>query len=409
MVIRKQDRVSTVLRSDASLVETFVALSPAFERLRNPAMRRVMSRLVTVAQAARMAGVDADELVDRLNAATSQAAERPEPSAAGAGDSSRPSPKPSPDNALPATPALPDTPASPDAPTLPARLAALPADRVVTVDVREDLLRGQEPFSRIMAARRNVPPGGALRVRAIFEPVPLYAVMAKQGLSHHTERLAGDDWRVWFYDEGDAAGEAPVASEAAPAGSADADARGDAAGERSAANGSAESDTAGGDVIVLDVRGLEPPEPMVRTLAALESLPDAATLVQINVRVPRFLLPLLDERGFAYEIREQEPDLVRVFIRRAEAARSEPEPERDSDMPDQRTLDVRVIPPREKHPAIFETFAALAPGESFVLVNDHDPKPLRYQFQFEHEGEFGWEYLEQGPTVWRVQISRSDA
>ena len=72
-----------------------------------------------------------------------------------------------------------------------------------------------------------------------------------------------------------------------------------------------------------------------------------------------------------------------------------------------RTLDVRVIPPREKHPTIFHTFHALEPGESFVLVNDHDPKPLRYQFEFEHAGRFGCEYLEQGPAVWRVEISRT--
>ena len=71
-----------------------------------------------------------------------------------------------------------------------------------------------------------------------------------------------------------------------------------------------------------------------------------------------------------------------------------------------RTLDVRVIPPREKHPTIFHTFGALEPGESFVLVNDHDPKPLRYQFEFEHAGTFGREYLEQGPAIWRVEISR---
>lgn len=69
-------------------------------------------------------------------------------------------------------------------------------------------------------------------------------------------------------------------------------------------------------------------------------------------------------------------------------------------------LDVRVIPPREKHPTIFQTFAALSPGESFVLVNDHDPFPLRYQFEAERPGEFGWTYLEQGPQVWRVEISR---
>jgi uncharacterized protein (DUF2249 family) len=69
-------------------------------------------------------------------------------------------------------------------------------------------------------------------------------------------------------------------------------------------------------------------------------------------------------------------------------------------------LDVRVIPPREKHPTIFSCFEALAPGESFVLVNDHDPFPLRYQFEAQRPGQFGWEYLEQGPVVWRVEISR---
>ena len=69
-------------------------------------------------------------------------------------------------------------------------------------------------------------------------------------------------------------------------------------------------------------------------------------------------------------------------------------------------LDVRVIPPREKHPAIFQTFDALVPGESFILVNDHDPFPLRYQFEAERPDGFGWTYLEQGPSVWRVLISK---
>jgi uncharacterized protein (DUF2249 family) len=73
------------------------------------------------------------------------------------------------------------------------------------------------------------------------------------------------------------------------------------------------------------------------------------------------------------------------------------------------TLDVRIIPPREKHPTIFSVFAALDPGESFVLVNDHDPRPLRRQFEAIHEGRFGWEYLEQGPEIWRVEISKVGA
>lgn len=73
------------------------------------------------------------------------------------------------------------------------------------------------------------------------------------------------------------------------------------------------------------------------------------------------------------------------------------------------TLDVRPIPPPQKHPTIFQTFESLAPGQSFILVNDHDPKPLYYQFVHEHEGQFTWEYLEQGPAIWRVQIGRPAA
>jgi uncharacterized protein (DUF2249 family) len=69
-------------------------------------------------------------------------------------------------------------------------------------------------------------------------------------------------------------------------------------------------------------------------------------------------------------------------------------------------LDARVIPPVDKHPTIFRTFDALANGESFVLINDHDPKPLHYQFEAERTDEYKWEYLEQGPKVFRVEISR---
>jgi regulator of cell morphogenesis and NO signaling len=69
-------------------------------------------------------------------------------------------------------------------------------------------------------------------------------------------------------------------------------------------------------------------------------------------------------------------------------------------------LDVREMAPKIRHPKIFETFEALAPGESFVLVNDHDPSPLYYQFTFERPGTFQWSYLEQGPEVWRVEIGK---
>ena len=72
-------------------------------------------------------------------------------------------------------------------------------------------------------------------------------------------------------------------------------------------------------------------------------------------------------------------------------------------------LDVREMAPRVRHPKIFDTFDRLAPGEAFILVNDHDPKPLFYQFQAERAGAFRWQYLEEGPETWRVEIARPTA
>ena len=69
-------------------------------------------------------------------------------------------------------------------------------------------------------------------------------------------------------------------------------------------------------------------------------------------------------------------------------------------------LDVRVIPPRDKHPTIFRTFDGLKKGQSMILINDHDPRPLRYQLDAEHPGTFEWTYQAQGPEIWRVQIDR---
>ena len=69
-------------------------------------------------------------------------------------------------------------------------------------------------------------------------------------------------------------------------------------------------------------------------------------------------------------------------------------------------LDVRDEAPARRHELIFETYFALPVGEAFELVNDHDPKPLYYQFAAEHAGEFTWEPLETGPETWRVRIGR---
>ena len=69
-------------------------------------------------------------------------------------------------------------------------------------------------------------------------------------------------------------------------------------------------------------------------------------------------------------------------------------------------IDVRAIAPRLRHPMIFTTFENLEPGECFRIVNDHDPRPLFYQFSTEYPGRFEWTYEKAGPEVWLVNIDR---
>lgn len=352
--IAGSDLVGAVLERDPALIDVFARHSRHFDKLRNPMLRRTMARLVTVEQAAGIAGVAVDQLVRDLNAAigVEVAATQPEQAA------------------------------RPVARVEPAREVARPPGlHDVELDLRDDLRNGREPFSRIMSAVSTLRDDQALHLRAIFEPVPLYTVLGKRGFSHEARSHAADDWSVWFWrDGGDAA---TSAAEAAPDAVTPAQ---EWPGEH-----------------CLDVRGLEPPEPMVRTLAALESLPLDATLVQINVRVPQFLLPILAERGFAAEIDDTQPDRVLVRIRRS----SQPLEKSVSNQTSQPIeLDVRIIAPREKHPTIFRTFDGLRSGESMIIINDHDPRPLRYQFAAERPEAFEWTYLAEGPETWRVQIDR---
>jgi uncharacterized protein (DUF2249 family) len=69
-------------------------------------------------------------------------------------------------------------------------------------------------------------------------------------------------------------------------------------------------------------------------------------------------------------------------------------------------LDVRPLRKPDKHPAIFASFRDLGLGESFVLINSHNPVHLREEFETEFPGGFGWEQLESGPEVWRIRLTK---
>ncbi len=70
------------------------------------------------------------------------------------------------------------------------------------------------------------------------------------------------------------------------------------------------------------------------------------------------------------------------------------------------TLDVREIMPWDRHPKIFDTFDKIAPGDAIELVNDHDPRPLHYQFMMERKEQFEWKSEEKGPRHWVATIKK---
>jgi uncharacterized protein (DUF2249 family) len=145
------------------------------------------------------------------------------------------------------------------------------------LDVRPILRAGGEPFSVIMEAVKGLASGQALRLIATFEPVPLFGVLGRKGFDHAAREIGGGDWEVLF---------TPTAAAGSQQGQA-----------AQATTGNASSSGWPEPSRHLDNRELEPPEPLVRTLAAVEELRSGEVLSALLCREPVFLLPKLNERG----------------------------------------------------------------------------------------------------------------
>lgn len=282
--IQASDKLQSLFERDERLIDVVASHSPQLAKLRNSPMRKIMARVTTVAQAARLCNMSAEMLVRELNQVLGidtvgrNAAE-----------------------AVEATSSVDDSTST---------QSSMPSfSSAVELDVREELSSGGEPFSRIMAAVAALGEGEVLHLRAPFEPVPLFGVMQKRGFGHKMEKRADDDWSVWFFRQSKTESDESAATATAPTRPSAPATRQD---NITSDNGAVRPE------VWLDVRDLEPPEPLVRTLEALEILPKANVLVQVNVRVPQFLLPILRERGFHFTIDESQPDEVQVRIWRNE-------------------------------------------------------------------------------------------
>lgn len=175
---------------------------------------------------------------------------------------------------------------------------------IVELDVRPYLRKNLEPFQVIMNTVKTLKKEQMLKLHATFKPTPLLDVMKTKGYVYKTVKLAKDHWLVTlvddkykhFLDRDSDIGEEE---------------------QRSATNKNNVTDESSDrKVIQLDNRDLEPPEPMMRTLSALERIRSGDEVHIHNDRVPVFLIEELQNLGYSFTVDELRDGSVKVLIQK---------------------------------------------------------------------------------------------
>ncbi|MBI2955445.1 MAG: DUF2249 domain-containing protein [Chloroflexi bacterium] len=265
-------KIAEVLKEHPELLDVLVAQSPHFSRLKNPILRRIHGRLVTVAQAAAVAGIDPIVLVRTLNTAIGQ------------------------NSTEEFRFTLPSMAVTPE----PAWVKG--AQIAVSLDVRDDQRNHSDPFKRIMAATSQIQEGQVFQLRNTFEPLPLYDVLGKQGFVAWARKLGTEDWEIFFLKT------ARTQGAKTDSGSIDQ--------ARPAEDGGIDT-TAATATITIDVGELTPPQPMIKIMDALASLKHGETLLVHHQRRPAYLYPKLAELGYKHKTIEKGPNQIEIYIRKA--------------------------------------------------------------------------------------------
>lgn len=269
--ITHHTRISTLLKAHPDALEQIVAISPVFAKLRNPILRRVMAPRTSIEMAARIAGVSPVAFFDRMRALGLTVA---------------------------------DTPATEQNPqersNLPDVFSSLAADRFHVFDVRPILEGGDDPLKQILQKLSEIPQGEVLTIINTFVPEPLIRLLGDKGFvcgwQRSDDALIHTHILVTPHVKMPAAEPLPAQSDAFRQSLRRFNTR----------------------VHVLDVRHMEMPGPMHAILDSLETLPAYHALLVHHKRIPVFLLPELQDRGFTYVLHTISDQAVDMLIFREE-------------------------------------------------------------------------------------------
>lgn len=254
--INANTKIASIIKQHPDALEAIVSLSPKFEKLRNPILRKLMAGRASIAMASKIGGCSVTDFFAKLK---------------GLGFEVEMNGAPEKEKIMVEMPDF---------------LKSINKEKFVKLDVRPVIEGGNDPLQNILEKIRTMQPGEVLEIINTFEPTPLIFLLKKQGFDAYVEVKNENLIHTYFYR----AKEALAVDDLSRA-----------------------TKTSGWDEVIqryndklqtIDVRQLQMPMPMMTILEALDQLPDDNALFVYHKRIPVFLLPELAERGLDYRIRE---------------------------------------------------------------------------------------------------------
>ena len=267
MLININTKIAALIKHNPAALEAIISISPKFEKLRNPLLRKLIAGRTSIAMASKIGGCTENDFFKKLEPLGFEV------------------------NRATVTEDIAEVKKLPDF------LKNIKPEQIVELDVRQVIESGKDPLNLIIQKVKTVQSGQVLKIINTFEPTPLMSLLKKQGFESFADNISDDLIETYFYK-----GESAIA--------------GTVSEEKTKDNTDWDEilKKYDGRIQNVDVRHLEMPQPMLTILEELDKLPIGYALLVHHKRIPVFLLPELNDRGFDYRIKEQSDNEVYLLI-----------------------------------------------------------------------------------------------
>ncbi|MEP7143336.1 MAG: DUF2249 domain-containing protein [Ferruginibacter sp.] len=264
MIIHANTKIAGILKQCPDALEAIISISPRFEKLRNPVLRKLMAGRTSIAMASKIGGCQATDFFSKLKPLGFEI-----------------------DNDM--------VPADKGRTERPVFMSNLQQYLVTELDVRPIIVSGKDPLGIIIEKIKSIQPGHILKIINSFYPQPLILLLEKQNFESFADVIDDNLVETYFYKK-----DATVIEQKT----------------------TVETNEGWDDIMkrfknslqTIDVRLLEMPMPMMTILDSLDKLPAEAALFVYHKRIPVFLLPELADRKFSYRFKEISDGDVQLLI-----------------------------------------------------------------------------------------------